>query len=118
MGWMDRRLPILTRLSALIALLVAALAAGPIDSASAQRPTVGARSLLAELAAPLPAKQLAGSAAARDDEGKDGGGAPAILPSAPRPDPVAAGAAHFHGEAAPRAQGRAAPYRARAPPAE
>ncbi len=118
MGAMDRSTPILTRLSAMLALLIAALAAGPIDSASAQRPTVAARGLLAELAAPLPGKQLATSAAAKDDKGKGGGSAPAILSSSPRLNPVAAGAVTFHGEAAPRAQGRAASYRARAPPAE
>lgn len=116
MGGMDRSTPLLTRLSAMFALLIAALAAGPIDSASAQRPTVAARSLLAELVAPLPGKQLAAADAAEDPKGKSGG-APAVLASGPRVGAPSAGAAHVQGEAAPRADRPAAGYRARAPPA-
>ena len=113
---MDRSTPLLTRLTAMFALLIAALAAGPIDSASAQRPTVAARSLLAELAAPLPGKQIAATNAAEDPKGK-GGGAPALLASAPRLRAPSAEAILLQTEAAPRAERRAASYRARAPPA-
>lgn len=113
---MDRRMPILTRLSAVLALLVAALAAGPIDTASARRTSIAERGLLAERAAPLPDQRLADSVG-QDEKRSSGNGAPPILSAWDAPAAPSVGPDEAPPESAERPQAATASYQARAPPA-
>jgi hypothetical protein len=115
---MDRSTPFLTRLSALLALLIAALAAGPIDSAAAARPAAAARSLLADLAAPLPDRGLVESGGQTDEKRSAGGGAPPTLPGSQVPAAPSGEGVADPAPSSGRLQSSTASYRARAPPAE
>jgi hypothetical protein len=127
MSGVDRLAPSLTksltRLSALLALLVAAFVTGPApasapghDSARALSDAVRALAL-PDVAAPRPDKQAATRAATPDDQDRPGPGDPP-LPAAEYRIAAAEAGSCFAPAAAERAPSRTcATYRARAPPA-
>ena len=117
---MNRDLPMMKQLGALLALLVAALAGLP-GAAAAVGPApanllADGGAARADIALPAAGKQATARAERDDDTDNPGDGGFALLPMSAAPAPEAAGC-RFDGSAASLPQRRCASYRSRAPPA-